>query len=207
MLVEAEVPVGTIDELRLHVVDAKIALTDGREFPLKVPSGETSGLKAKADPPIVVAGDVTTDLLLDVDVSRSFLSIPASPGKVDDIRDFHFKPVVRVANLSRTGSISGHVLGDAGTGGDASDDVPLADATVTASLDGTSYATATDPDGFYRLLGLPEGTYTVAASATGHHPDGLSVMVIPGNDAEGADFLLMETALPRIGGLESVPEP
>jgi hypothetical protein len=207
MLVEAEVPAGTIDQLRLHVVDANIELTDGRAFPLKVPSGETSGLKAKADPPIVVAGGVTTELLLDVDVSRSFLAIPASPRKVGDIRDFHFKPVVRVANLSRTGSISGHVLSDAGTGSDVSDDVPLADAAVTADLDGTGYTTATNPDGFFRLLGLPEGTYTVAASAAGHHPDGLSVMVIAANDAGGVDFRRMEPVLPRSGGVESAPKP
>ncbi|HMB68062.1 MAG TPA: DUF4382 domain-containing protein [bacterium] len=193
-LVETEVPVGTIDELRLRVVDAVVTLIDGREFPLKVPSGQTSGLKAKADPAIVVVGDLTTDLLLDVDVSRSFLAIPASPRKVDDIRGFHFKPVVRVENLSTTGSVSGHVQSDGGTGADLTDDVALAGATVTASLDGTDYTTATDAEGFYRILGLPEGAYLVTASADAHQPDGLSVSVFPGNDSGNVDFLLMETS-------------
>jgi hypothetical protein len=191
-LVEAELPVGTIDQIRLRVVDANVVLTDGREFPLKVPSGETSGLKAKADPAIIVAGGLTTDLLLDVDVSRSFLAIPAAPKKVNDIRGFHFKPVVRVVNLSETGSISGHVLSDAGTGADLTDDAALEGATVSASRNGETYTGATDTEGSYRLLGLPEGTYTVTASAGGHQPDGLSVMVIPGNDSGDADFLLME---------------
>jgi hypothetical protein len=194
LLVEAEVPAGTIDQLRLHVVDAGVTLTDGREFPLQVPSGETSGLKAHADPPIVVAGGLTADLLLDVDVSRSFLAVPAAPRKVDDVRGFHFKPVVRVANLSESGSISGHVRSDAATGANPSDDVPLADATVTAMLDGTDYATATDPGGFYRLMGLPPGTHTVTVFAEGHQPDASSVPVVAGNDAGGTDFLLMETA-------------
>jgi hypothetical protein len=194
LLVEAEVPAGTIDQLRLRVVDAGVTLTDGREFPLEVPSGETSGLKADADPPIVVAGGLTADLLLDVDVSRSFLAVPAAPRRVDDVRGFHFKPVVRVANLSESGSISGHVRSDAATGANPSDDVPLAGATVTAMLGGTDYATATDPDGFYRLMGLPPGTHTVTVFAEGHQPDGLSVPVVAGNDAGGTDFLLMETA-------------
>lgn len=196
-LVDAEVPVGTIDQIRLHVTDASVTLTDGRQFDLKVPSGETSGLKAFPEPGIAVVGDLSTDLLLDVDVSRSFLAIPAAPNRASDIRGFHFHPVVRVANLSDTGSISGVVTGDAGTPADLSDDAPISGATVTAVAgDGTSTSTATDVDGKYTFLGLPVGGYTLTASAANHDPLDLSVTVVAANAVGGADFLLAETSGP-----------
>ena len=51
-----------------------------------------------------------------MDVSRSFLPIPSSPTKVEEIRSFSFKLVVRVTNLTTTGSEFGYVLSDLGTG-------------------------------------------------------------------------------------------
>lgn len=195
MLVEAEIPVGTIDQIRLRVTDASVTLTDGRVFELIVPSGSTSGLKAYLDPAIPVVGNLTTDLLLDVDMSRSFLAIPAAPTKVDDIRSFKFHPTLRVANLSEAGSISGTVLGDGGTAMDTSDDTPIEGATVTAmASDGTDYTTATDADGHFVLMGLPEGTYTLTVEATDYQTDGRSVTVVAANDAGGIDFLLVDTA-------------
>jgi hypothetical protein len=56
------------------------------------------------------------ETMLDMDVSRSFLPIPSSPTKVEEIRSFSFKLVVRVTNLTTTGSVFGYVLSDLGTG-------------------------------------------------------------------------------------------
>ena len=48
VLSENEIPVGDYNEIRLHITEAGILLKDGREFDLKVPSGNASGLKIKS---------------------------------------------------------------------------------------------------------------------------------------------------------------
>ncbi len=103
-LASGNVPAGELDQIRLHVIDADVVLADGREFDLTIPSGESSGLKIFPSPPVVVIGDLTTEILLDFDVSESFLPIPAAPVHASDIREFHFRPVIRVVNPGDTGS-------------------------------------------------------------------------------------------------------
>jgi hypothetical protein len=159
VLAESEVPPGEYDLVRLYVSGARITLNDQEEdpFDLTVPSGAQTGIKVFLDPPLTVAEAVTSELLLDFDVSQSFV-VQGNPETPAGIEGFHFKPVVRGADLSIAGQVTG-VVTDIDTGD------PIQGAEVMIDLDPDLDATAiTDVNGEYTLLGIPEGTHTVTAS-------------------------------------------
>src|SRR5687767_9549291 len=159
LLAEAELPAGHYTQMRLVVSSGEVTLTDGRVFPLKVPSGEQSGIKLHFEFDVVADQDL--DLLLDVDLSRAFTPIPG--GHIDDvstIRLFHFSPSIamRLITLQGSGQIAGLVTDATST--------PLAGVAVTAfSGDTEMTSTSTEDDGTYALIGLPPGTYDVTFSA------------------------------------------
>ena len=193
-LVEGEVPVGDLDEIRLLISSGEIVLVDERSFSLTVPSGSSSGLKIKVRPPVAVEGDLTSDILLDMDISRSFRPIPSAPEQVSDIDSFHFAPVVRTANLSTTGSASGFVMSDPGTPS-TDDDTPLEGASVLVHAGSDSMSALTDSTGFYRVLGLEPGIWQIEAEAVDHTGAMTSVEVFVGNDAR-ADSLRLQVVAP-----------
>ena len=182
LLAEAELPVGTYTQLRLVVTEGQVTLSDDREFSLRVPSGEQSGIKLRLT--FDVQAEAETVLLLDVDLSRAFSPIPG--GKIDnveEIREFRFSPslAMRLIALADTGSISGTV-----TDTDAN---PILGASVTA-FDGETEvtSTATDADGAYALSGLAAGTYRVEFSATGFEDAEVADLVVEVGEAlEGVD--------------------
>lgn len=201
-LVSTEIPTGQINQLRLFVSAASVSLADGRIFDLEIPSGAQTGIKAFPSPAIQVVGTLTSELLLDFDVSQSFLPVPDGPTEASQVQRFLFHPSLRVINESETGTLSGVVQSDAGTPDNPSDDTSIAGASVTAFLDGQEItATSTDAQGGYKLMGLPEGTYALMASATNFAPDSLGATVVVGNDIGENDFLLS----PADQGGESSP--
>jgi hypothetical protein len=162
---------------------------------LKVPSGASSGLKVKIRPAITILAGRTTDILLDMDVGRSFLPIPASVQQASDIDGFHFKPVVRAANLNTTGSISGWVRSDNRTPGDTSDDWNYWGAQVLAH-DGVDTAMAfTGNTGYFQILGLDPGMWQVEVTASPYVPATMNVQVYAGYDAS-VDTLVLEWITP-----------
>ncbi len=185
LLANTELPAGTYNQVRLVVSGGEVTLTDGRTFPLKVPSGDTSGIKLHFTFE-VVEGE-TTDLLLDVDLSRTFKPIPG--GKIDtpdQIKQFHFHPSIamRLINLVEAGSISGTVTDSAGAG--------LGGVAVTAYKDDVEVtSTQTEDDGTYQLLGLTTGTYRVEFTATGFvDAEVADVSVTAGQDTAGVNATL-----------------
>ncbi|MBI4577455.1 MAG: DUF4382 domain-containing protein, partial [Planctomycetes bacterium] len=72
-LVDTAVPTGSYDEVRLVISEAAVLLRDGRHFPLKTPSADAAGIKLKVDPAIEIQVGIAAELLLDFDVSRSFV--------------------------------------------------------------------------------------------------------------------------------------
>jgi hypothetical protein len=152
VLAEMELPVGIYTEVRLHVIEAGILLKDGKAFPLKVPSGDSSGLKLKMKPELTLTEGEVVEVLFDFDISRSFVM----KGSINNILGFSFKPVVRaVAHVvTETGEVSGTVT-DAD--GNAIEEVTV------ALLKGEEEVTTaiTSEEGFYAMIGILPGTYTL----------------------------------------------
>lgn len=201
---------GFYDLIRIHIVSAKIVLKDGRQFDLKVPSGSTSGLKIKIQPAIYVAEGETANVLLDFDISKSFVAQGNTKGHING---FIFKPTVRGVYMGQAGSIAGNVSDTTGT--------PLEHAFVKVVSDMNSdyyenednnddddeksafcdnddnhmMATFTDSDGKYKLLGLNEGTYTLVCSMEGFLNDTIKDVAVVAEETTNINFNLVPVPL------------
>jgi hypothetical protein len=172
-LADIEIPAGSYDEILLIVRNAAVEMKDGRHFDLTVPSGAQSGLKIFVKPEIVITTNMSTDVLLDFDLSQSFVA----QGTADNITGFNFKPVIRAANLSTAGSISGQVES-------VVNDEHLSGAVVTV-LSGTEVVASavTDENGYFKVIGLTEGAYNVTAEKSQYSMMKMdSVSVTAGNE-------------------------
>ncbi|GIW73202.1 MAG: hypothetical protein KatS3mg102_2744 [Planctomycetota bacterium] len=179
VLVDAKsLPSGTYRQLRLSFSAATLVLQDGQQAKtwstdhgtIQLTNQAASGLVLPIDPPVEIVDGFSETLLLDFDLSKTFLPLPASAEPMD-AQTYLLGPVIRVANESTTGEIAGTVT-------DANGNL-LAKVTVSvlvpngapAKSDDIAASTATgdgqspeQPLGEYRVLGLPEGTYDVHAS-------------------------------------------
>jgi hypothetical protein len=155
-LLDLEIPAGEYNLLRLYVDEASLKIKDGDNFNLKIPGGQQTGIKIFINPGLIVEGGVTAELLLDFDLSGSFVL----RGNIDSpagIKGFNFKPVIRAVNNSTAGRLEGLVTDN--------EKVIIEGASIVIKQDGTDVATAiTGTDGRYVAMGLPSGTYSVTAS-------------------------------------------
>jgi len=85
-----------------------------------------------------------------------------------------------------------HLIGHVLNGGEH---IPFAN----VYLKGTTIGTSTDETGHYRMINLPEGTFTVVATAIGYKPAEKEVTIVAGKTAE-VNFKMSEDAI----GLEEV---
>ena len=172
-LVNLEVPEGDYDLVRLYVEGAKLKVKGiADEFEMKVPSGEQTGIKVFVDPFIHVEGGISAELLLDFDLSKSFVmrGHEAQNG-------FLFKPCIRASNISTAGRVEGVVTDN------SESKTPLENATVTLQKGTEDPMTAlTDASGHYAFIGVPAGTYSMEASEENHvSAIAESVAIVAGN--------------------------
>jgi len=172
-LLKMEIPEGKYNLLRLYVEEATLKMKDGGTYKVKVPSGQQTGIKIFVRPDFTVSGGLTTELLLDFDLSRSFQMI-GSFNNPRGINGFHFKPVIRAVNNTTAGRIIGTVS-------DTSL-VKLANAQVWVMQDTIVAETYTDSLGHYGLIGLPAGEYSLFATKENYDTVSFTgVKVVPGN--------------------------
>ena len=154
-LLDMEVPAGEYDLIRLYVDKATIKIKDWETYDMKVPSGAQTGIKIFIDPALRVKGGLTAELLLDFNLERSFV-LKGNMDTPAGINGFNFKPVIRAVNNSTAGRIEGIVTDTAF--------VELGNASVWLEQDSVIATAFTDTLGFYAMIGIPAGYYTVYAT-------------------------------------------
>jgi len=178
-MVVAEIPVGSYDQARLIVEAGTVVLSDNAHVSdgytfntamgnMSFPSAAQSGIKVNIDPPVKVVTELSSDLTLDFDLTKSFV-FNGPPTHEPGVKRVKFKPVIKAINDSKNGRITVRVLGDNGTPSDSRDDAALAGVTVTA-LDRTGAeksVTATNASGVAWLQLLP-GIYDIRIEADEH---------------------------------------
>lgn len=181
-LLKAELEVGTYDLIRLHVTDANVTLKDGTKFALKIPGGTSSGLKIKLSPALVVEDGGMSEIILDFDVSKSFV-VQGNPNTPAGIKGFLFKPVVRGMCQNYSGSIAGKVFENETT--------PIVGAHVKV-INGTEEVTSaiSGTDGTYAIIGLPAGTYSMTCEAQGYVSAAANPVIVKAKQKTVQDFKL-----------------
>ncbi len=185
ILAENEIPAGYYNEIRLHIIESGIVLTDETRFDLKIPSGSSSGLKIKLHPSLHIEDNGFAEVLLDIDVSRSF--IVRGNLQKGKINGFIFKPVVRaIINApTESGEIAGKVSDNAGAW--------LENALVTLKSGEEVITTAlTNNEGFYAMIGIAPGEYTLVCEKETYEPVIATITVEAGKATEQNFVLTMD---------------
>jgi len=154
-LIDLKIPAGEYNLLRLYVDEASLKMKDGDNYTVKVPSGKQTGIKIFIRPGIVVEGGLTSELLIDFDLSRSFV-MRGSPVSPSGIKGFIFKPVIRAVNNSTAGRLEGKVTDK--------DNIKIKEASILVRQDTLVASAIADTMGYYAIIGLPAGTYSVIAA-------------------------------------------
>ena len=152
-LANLSIPAGSYDLIRIRISDASIVLSNGNSYDVKVPSGNASGLKIFIKPELTVTGGLTSELVLDFDISKSF--VPKGGPDLENVNGFIFKPVIRAVNNSTSGRIVGKTW--------ANPDSAIAETIVWVEKDTVVSKTVSDSTGYYALIALPVDTYNLYA--------------------------------------------
>lgn len=133
----------TVSQIRLILGNRNTVVVDSMSYPLKVPSGSTSGLKLQVHHELKAG--VAYHVLLDFDANKSVVKTGNN--------QYILKPVIRTIDTAISGSIKGMVL-------------PLGYTdSVTVSSNGTTYNTQVDANGYFMFQGLAPGTYDLTVYA------------------------------------------
>jgi len=154
-LLEMDIPADRYNLLRLYVDQASLKVKDMDTYDMKVPSGSQTGIKIFIEPALEVMGGLTAELLLDFNLENSFV-LKGNMHTPAGIKGFNFKPVIRAVNNTTAGRIEG-VVTDTSL-------VELENASVWLEQDNVIATTLTDSVGFYALIGIPAGAYSIYAS-------------------------------------------
>jgi len=180
-LLDLEIPAGEYNLIRLYVDEASLKVKDGDNFSLKVPSGHQTGIKIFIRPGLVVEGGLTTELLLDFDLSGSFVM----RGNIDSpagIKGFIFKPVIRAVNNSTAGRLEGKVTDK--------NNAKIKAASIIVKQDTVVASAIADTMGYYAIIGLPAGTYSVQAAKENFDTVKVDNVKIVGGNRTILDFIL-----------------
>jgi hypothetical protein len=180
-LADIEIPAGTYNLIRLYVDEASLETKDGAAFDVKVPSGQQTGIKIRIKPEITVEGGLTSELLIDFDLSRSFI-LRGNPDKPSGMTGFIFKPVIRAVNNTTAGRVEGTVIN--------ADDLAVENAEVWIEQDTLVATSYTDDSGKYAFLGIPAGTYSLFATKENYDTVSYAGVQVTAGNRTVKDFIL-----------------
>jgi hypothetical protein len=138
LFADHQLEAGHYTQIRLKITDGSNVVVDGEQHDLEIPSGYQSGVKLNHQ--FEIQEDVTYELLLDFDAEKSI--IEKGNGQ------YQMKPVIRAITMATSGSISGTV------------DPKSIEALALANPDTVAH-THSDTAGYFKLVALPEGSYSV----------------------------------------------
>lgn len=164
---EVELKEGRYNQVRLVLGDENtVVLNSGDTIQLNTPSGQTSGFKllVQAD----IEADQVYDLVIDFDASRSIV-VTGNGG-------YNLKPVLKTANLTTSGSISGTIL--------PTDANPYVYAIAGTDTSGTQV----DENGDFRIIGLSNGTYKIEIKPTNEAYNDSTITDIELEDGEDIEL-------------------
>ncbi len=154
-LLDLEIPAGEYNLIRLYVEEAHLKIKDGGDFNVKVPGGRQTGIKIFIKPGLIVEGGLTSELLLDFDLSGSFV-LRGNMERPAGIKGFLFKPVIRAVNYSTAGRLEGKVT--------EKNNAKIKSASIIVKQDTVVASAIADTMGYYAIIGLPSGNYSVLAA-------------------------------------------
>ena len=140
LLVDQELPSGTVSQMRLILGDNNSVVVDGVSYDLDTPSAQTSGLKFQIHDDFIAG--IEYKLWVDFDAARSI--VKTGNGK------FKLKPVIRTFNEATSGSISGLIS--------PAEAMP----TIHAVIGLDTVSTIAEENGKFLIKGLNAGTYKLA---------------------------------------------
>ncbi len=143
LLVNADIPAGRLQQMRLVLGPNNSVVVDGVTIPLETPSAQQSGLKLNIHQD--VTGGILYTLLLDFDAARSIVKTGNNK--------YILKPVIRTVLQAAGGSVTGVVLPDS-----------VRTAVFAIQGSDTLAGTVTGANGGYLIRGLNAGSYSVAYS-------------------------------------------
>jgi hypothetical protein len=184
-LVEMQIEPGSYNLIRLYVDEAGLVVKEGDEYALKVPSGAQTGIKVFMEPALQVVGGLTSEIVLDFNLDRSFV-LKGNMNTPAGIKGFNFKPVIKAINNTTQGTVAGHVINA---------DTAIYEAPVWIGED-TVY---TDEEGYYAIPGLPAGLYTISATYAGFDTVNVEGMEIVAGNLTVQDFTLTKLEDPEEG--------
>jgi uncharacterized repeat protein (TIGR02059 family) len=181
-LVNLQIPAGEYDLVRIYVDEAGLKIKDQPGmFKVKVPSGSQTGIKVFISPVLHVADGISSELLLDFDLSKSFV-MRGNMQHSGGVNGFIFKPCIRAVNNSTTGRIEGYIKDTTSA--------PVADAKVWVMQDTVISSSFTDSEGHYVLPGLPAGIYSLFATQDGFDTVSVNGISVYGGSKTNHDFIL-----------------
>lgn len=148
-IVKGTIPAGVYTQFRLfspvepgtEALSVYLVMKDGSKIPLRIPSGQQTGLKLVIQGGFNVRLDAITTLTLTFDLGRSL--VRTGNGR------YMLKPVVKASGDVASGAVNGRVTFKGGR--------PAQDALVEARSANNTYLTTTSADGLYSfpLLAAP----------------------------------------------------
>ena len=182
-LVDMEIEAGNYDLIRLYVEEASLTVKEGETYNMKVPSGSQTGIKMFMKPDLHVAGGLTTDVLLDFNVEKSFI-LKGNTKSPAGIKGFNFKPVIRAVNITTSGTIEGMVMNS---------DTAIQAASVWIAQDTVITSAFTDTVGYYAMPGIPAGLYTLSATL-----DGFDTVIFEGVEIIEGNLTVQDFTLTKL---------
>jgi hypothetical protein len=143
VLASADLPAGTLSQLRLVLGNNNSVVTRGQSFPLKTPSAQQSGLKFNIHS--MLTSGIEYRLWIDFDANRSIVSTGSGA--------YILHPVIRTYSEAIGGSIKGYAL------------PPAAKPEVWATMGADSLLALPDSTGYYFLGGVTAGTWNLLVHA------------------------------------------